>query len=143
LLECRAASITRAALLFNPSTAPFYPNFLHKIGTTRQLAVIELVLTPVDTPTEMESASTLWLKKPGRSLIIGPDVFNIGNIKQIAQLAGKNRLPAVSGYRQFAVEGGLMVYGPDTADVFRGPPITWTAFSRARTRPIFRCKNHG
>jgi putative ABC transport system substrate-binding protein len=28
------------------------------------------------------------------------------------------RLPAVSGYRQFAVEGGLMVYRPDTADVF-------------------------
>jgi putative ABC transport system substrate-binding protein len=34
-------------------------------------------------------------------------------------LPEKTRLPAVSGYRQLAVEGGLMVYGPDTADVFR------------------------
>jgi len=118
LLKDMAPGITRAALLFNPSTAPFYPNFLHEIGTTRRLAVTELVLTPVDTPTEMETAIDALAQKPGSSLIIGPDVFNIGHINQIAA-AGKNRLPAVSGYRQFAVEGGLMVYGPDTADVFR------------------------
>jgi len=119
LLKDMAPGITRAALLFNPSTARFYPNFLHEIGTTRRLAVTELVLTPVDTLTEMETAIDALAQKPGSSLIIGPDVFNIGHIKQIAQLAGKNRLPAVSGYRQFAVEGGLMVYGPDTVDVFR------------------------
>jgi putative ABC transport system substrate-binding protein len=45
-------------------------------------------------------------------------VFNIVHIKQIAQLAGKNRLLAISGYRQFGVEGGLMAYGPDTTDIF-------------------------
>jgi putative ABC transport system substrate-binding protein len=28
-------------------------------------------------------------------------------------------LPAVSVYRPFAVEGGLMTYGPDTPDIFR------------------------
>jgi putative tryptophan/tyrosine transport system substrate-binding protein len=41
------------------------------------------------------------------------------HIKQIAQLAAQNRLPAISVYRPFIVEGGLMAYGPDTADVFR------------------------
>jgi putative tryptophan/tyrosine transport system substrate-binding protein len=119
LLKDVAPGITRVALLFNPSTAPFYPNFLHEIETTRQPAAAELVLAPVATPAEMETAINALAQRPGSSLIIGPDVFNIVHIKQIAQLTGKNRLLAISGYRQFAVEGGLMAYGPDTTHIFR------------------------
>jgi putative tryptophan/tyrosine transport system substrate-binding protein len=119
LLKDVSPGITRAALLFNPSTAPYYSNFLHEIETTRQPAAIELVSMPVATPEEMETAIIALAQKPGSGLIIGPDVFNIVHIKQIAQLAGKNRLLAISSYRQFAVEGGLMAYGPDTADIFR------------------------
>ena len=29
------------------------------------------------------------------------------------------RLPAISVHRQFVLDGGLMAYGPDTADIFR------------------------
>jgi putative tryptophan/tyrosine transport system substrate-binding protein len=119
LLKDVAPGITRAALLFNPSTAPFYPNFLHEIEAARQPGAIEIVLTPVATPAEMEAAIDALAQKPGSSLIIAPDVFAIVHIKQFAQLAEKNRLLAISGYRQFAVEGGLMAYGPDTMDIFR------------------------
>jgi putative ABC transport system substrate-binding protein len=35
------------------------------------------------------------------------------------RLAERNRVPAVYQFRQFAVEGGLMSYGPDTQDIFR------------------------
>jgi hypothetical protein len=41
------------------------------------------------------------------------------NAKQIAQLALQRKLPAISVYQQFVTEGGLLAYGPDTADVFR------------------------
>jgi len=34
-------------------------------------------------------------------------------------LADRYRLPAMYQFRQFAAEGGLMSYGPDTADIFR------------------------
>jgi putative ABC transport system substrate-binding protein len=37
----------------------------------------------------------------------------------IIGLAERYRLPAVYQFRQFAAEGGLMSYGPDTADIFR------------------------
>jgi putative ABC transport system substrate-binding protein len=40
-------------------------------------------------------------------------------LKQIADLALQLRLPTVSVYRPFVQAGGLMMYGPDTADVFR------------------------
>jgi putative ABC transport system substrate-binding protein len=43
----------------------------------------------------------------------------IVHIRKVAQLAAANRLPSISVHRQFAVEGGLMSYGPDIPDIFR------------------------
>ena len=78
-----------------------------------------LVAMPVHADDEMAAAIATQAQKPGSCLMIGPDPFNVVRIKAIAQLAAQNRLPAISVYRPFAVEGGLMVYGPDTADIFR------------------------
>ena len=39
--------------------------------------------------------------------------------RQIVDLALKNRLPTISGPREFAEAGGLMAYGPDSSDLFR------------------------
>jgi putative ABC transport system substrate-binding protein len=39
--------------------------------------------------------------------------------RQIADLALKNRLPTVSGPREFVEAGGLMAYGPQYSDLFR------------------------
>jgi putative ABC transport system substrate-binding protein len=33
--------------------------------------------------------------------------------------ADQHRLPVISAYKQFVVEGSLMSYGPDTTDIFR------------------------
>jgi putative ABC transport system substrate-binding protein len=52
-------------------------------------------------------------------LIIPPDAFLVVRIQRVAELAADNRLPAISIYRPFAVAGGLMSYGPDSADIFR------------------------
>lgn len=119
LLKEAAAGVTRAALLFNPKTTPFYVNFLHEIETARGPGTTELVPTPVDTLGEIETAINALAQRPGSGLIVGPDPFSIVHIKQIALLATQNRLPAISIYRQFVVEGGLMAYGPNTADIFR------------------------
>jgi putative ABC transport system substrate-binding protein len=31
----------------------------------------------------------------------------------------QHHVPLIAPYKQFAVDGGLMSYGPDTADIFR------------------------
>jgi len=111
--------VARAAILFNPSTTPYYLNWLHELEAARQPGTTELIAMPVATAGEMETAINAFAQKPGSSLMIGPDPFNIVRIKQIAQLVAQNRLPAISVYRTFAVEGGLMAYGPETADIFR------------------------
>jgi putative tryptophan/tyrosine transport system substrate-binding protein len=46
-------------------------------------------------------------------------VFTVANRTLIVSLAKRYRLPAIYQFRQFAADGGLMSYGPDTADIFR------------------------
>ncbi len=48
-----------------------------------------------------------------------PDNVTIVYRELIFKLAGLHRLPAVYPYRFFAVDGGLMSYGPDTVDQYR------------------------
>jgi ABC-type uncharacterized transport system substrate-binding protein len=119
LLKDATPNLTRAALLFNPITAPFYRYFLSQIEAAHLPGPMALEKMPVGNPAEMESAVAAFAQTPGGSLMIGPDPFTIVHINEIAQLAANNRLPAISVYRPFAVAGGLMSYGPDTADIFR------------------------
>jgi putative ABC transport system substrate-binding protein len=119
LLRDIVPDIVQAALLFNPATTPFYPAWLREIEAARLSGPTAIVAVPVGTTGEMEAAFATLAQRPGSCLMIGPDPFNVVRIKQIAQLAAQNRLPALSVYRQFATEGGLMAYGPDTADIFR------------------------
>jgi putative tryptophan/tyrosine transport system substrate-binding protein len=119
LLKEIIPNLGRAGLLFNPGTTPFYPGWIREIEAAHQSGTTELVAMPVGSDDAMQAAITALAQRPGSRLMIGPDPFNVVRVKAIAQLAAQNRLPAISVYRLFAVEGGLMGYGPDTADIFR------------------------
>jgi putative ABC transport system substrate-binding protein len=119
LLKEIIPNLGRAGLLFNPGTTPFYPRWIREIEAAHQSGTTELVAMPVGSDDAMQAAITALAQRPGSCLMIGPDPFNVVRVKEIAQLAAQNRLPAISVYRLFAVEGGLMGYGPDTADIFR------------------------
>jgi putative ABC transport system substrate-binding protein len=119
LLKDVTPDLNRTALLFNPTTAPYYRTFLSEIAAARQAKPLDLVAMPVGSLEEMETAIKVFGKTPGGSLIIPSDTFIVVRIENIAQFAAANRLAAISIYRPFAVAGGLMSYGPDTADIFR------------------------
>ena len=119
LLKDVTPGFTQAVVMYNPKTTPFYRNFLREIEAAQQLGASELTATLVETAGEIETAITNLAERPGSGLIIGPDPFTNAHLKQIAQLARQKRLPAISVHQQFAIEGGLMAYGPDTADIFR------------------------
>jgi putative tryptophan/tyrosine transport system substrate-binding protein len=119
LLKEVKPDITQAAVLFDPDTSPFYDRFVRAINAARAPGAIELVAMPVGSASDMEAGIKAIAARPGSGVLFGPDPFNQVHLKQIAQLAGQNRLPTISVYRPFVVERGLMAYGPDTADVFR------------------------
>ena len=53
------------------------------------------------------------------ALVIMPNSAFVTNLKRIADLAAKHRLPSIFHITEFANAGGLIAYGPDRADLFR------------------------
>jgi putative ABC transport system substrate-binding protein len=119
LLTDVAPGLAQAALLYNPQTVPAYIRFVQQIRAAHGSSPIQLKDMPVGNVAEMETAIKALATTPGTGLMIGPDPFNQIHLRRIAQLAMQARLPTISVYRPFVEEGGLMMYGPDTADIFR------------------------
>jgi len=119
LLHDAAPGISQAALLFNPGTVHAYLRFIEQVHAVHRPGAVEIKALPVGSTEEMEVALKALAQKGNSGLMIGPDPFNQVRIKQIAELALQLRLPTISVYRPFVQAGGLMMYGPDTADIFR------------------------
>ena len=119
LLKEVTPAFTQASVLYNPRTTAFYRRFLQELASAKREAASEVAEAPVGSVDDIETAIDTLAAKPGSGLIIGPDPFTSVHIKRLAKLVQDKRLPAVSVHRQFAVEGGLMAYGPDPSDGFR------------------------
>jgi putative ABC transport system substrate-binding protein len=57
--------------------------------------------------------------KPDALVVIADRPFLISNRKRIVAFAAQHRLPAMYPFREFVDEGGLIVYAPNFADMFR------------------------
>jgi putative tryptophan/tyrosine transport system substrate-binding protein len=119
LLKEISPSITRAALLYNPDTAPYYASFLNSFESDPHPPAMELKRAPVPTDGELESTIASLAREPGGSLIVSADASNITRREKILRLVAQYNLPTLSVYRQFAEEGALMSYGPDSEEIFR------------------------
>jgi putative tryptophan/tyrosine transport system substrate-binding protein len=119
LLKEAVPNAHRAVLLYNPTINPWYANFLRDIAAAPQSVALEVVPTVIEAVDDLQTRIPDLARTPDTGLIIGPEAFVVGHFQEVAALAQANRLPGISVYRQFAVEGGLMSYGPDIADIFR------------------------
>ncbi len=114
LLKEVSPGIASTNLIFNPETAGFYYKFLEGLpGLGSQIK-----LAPVHGVAKVEGVLAELAKSPGSSVIVGADPFNVVHGREIVALAERFRLPAVYIYRQLALDGGFMAYGPDTFDAF-------------------------
>jgi putative ABC transport system substrate-binding protein len=119
LLKDMVPHLTQIGLLYNPTTVVAYRNFVPQVQAAHRPGDPELVAMPVRSVGEMEAAINALATRSNSGLLVGPDPFNQVHLKQIAQLTTQSLLPALSVYRPFVMEGGLTMYGPDTADIFR------------------------
>src|SRR6516225_5937013 len=69
---------------------------------------------------EIERAIVTFASKPDGGLIVTSHPIFAANRDLIIALAARHRLPAIYAVRYFATEGGLMSYGPDQIDQWRG-----------------------
>ena len=58
-------------------------------------------------------------REPGSGLVIMPDGFMGTHRAAIISAAARNNVPLVYTRSNWARDGGLLSYGPDTVDIFR------------------------
>jgi putative ABC transport system substrate-binding protein len=111
--------LSRIALMFNPDTAPDYHAFLRSFNASPKQTAVEVEAVHVKSVAEVELAVAKLGREPGSGLIAAPDISIFVFRGAILKAANQHHVPVISAYRQFVVEGSLMSYGPDTADIFR------------------------
>jgi putative tryptophan/tyrosine transport system substrate-binding protein len=118
LLKEIAPNVTRAAIIFNPQTAPAAIVMSRSADEAAEKLAIELVRSPVRDPSEIESTITS-LRHQTDGLVMLPDTFVNVHRKLVVELAARCQLPAVYPSSYLVAEGGLASYGIDLADSFR------------------------
>jgi putative tryptophan/tyrosine transport system substrate-binding protein len=119
ILKEVAPNISRAALMFNPDTAPYYYLYLRSFEAEPRSIAVEVTAAPVRSTTEIEEAFAKLGRELGGGLIIAPDAYTIVHQHLFIRLAQQHRLPAVYFLRTSVAQGALMSYGPDIYDNFR------------------------
>jgi len=120
LLKEIAPSVKRAAMIFNPDTAPGRgSHYLPSFEAAGQSLKVEPITEPVHNEAEIEAVVTKLGYKQESGLVVIGDSFLVSHRKPIILAAAKNKVPAVYFHAAFARDGGLISYGPDNADIFR------------------------
>ncbi|MBI2210333.1 MAG: ABC transporter substrate-binding protein [Deltaproteobacteria bacterium] len=118
LLKEIVPKLSRVAVLWNPQ------------GTTSPLSWKEIQLPARELGVQLHSLEARSLKDFDKAfeeaartragaLAIMPDPLFAGNLKRIAELAAKSRLPSIFHLEEFVASGGLVAYGVDRPDQFR------------------------
>ena len=118
MLKEVAPAARRIALIFNPETAPYAHHYLTFIQAAAPVGVTANAVS-VGSVAEMEAAVEGHARAAGGALVALPDGFIVNNRASLIALAARLRLPAIYSSRNYVVEGGLLSYGPATADLYR------------------------
>ena len=120
LLTHIAPGVERAAMMFNPDTAPYINSYvLPSFEAAAQSFKVALIAAPVHSDSEIETVITSLGREPGGGLLALPDNFVEINRASIISLAARNNVPAVYQTPVIARDGGLLSYGADFRDIFR------------------------
>jgi ABC-type uncharacterized transport system substrate-binding protein len=120
LLKEAAPAVNRAALLFNPETAPDRGEFfLGPFMAAGASLGVKTMPVPVHDVPEIEAALTALGTEPGGGLAVQAESFMGSHSSEIVALAARFRVPAVYPNPSYAAKGGLIAYGIDSPDLFR------------------------
>jgi len=119
VLKEAAPNLSRAAVLFGSNSAP---NVAYLRAADAVAPSLGVAVTPIDVRDggAIERSVTAVASEPNGGLIVMPHEYTWANRGSIIILAARHRLPAIYPYRIFAVEGGLISYGFDQIDSWRG-----------------------
>ena len=110
--------VSRVAVFWNPDD-PAAKISLRETEDAAKAQAMHLQILEIREASDFESAFRAANKGRARALILLPAPIVATQAKQIAELALKNNLPAISPVSEFPNAGGLMSYGANLADLYR------------------------
>ncbi len=118
LLKTMMPRLSRVAVLVNFGNAG-HPAILKSVQAAAQQVGIKVLPVDARAPDEIERGFATMTRERAEAVIVAGDAFFVGQQRQIAELAVKNRMPSMFSYREGVEAGGLMSYGQDLADFYR------------------------
>jgi putative ABC transport system substrate-binding protein len=118
LLEMVQGKVATIAVLMNPDT-PFSRLALEEAKTAAESLHVRLPVLEARTPDEVTGRFEDAIAAAAGGLLVleEPLIYSIRG--KVAELAERHRLPAIYVYKDSALAGGLMSYGPDRSQIYR------------------------
>jgi putative tryptophan/tyrosine transport system substrate-binding protein len=104
--------------LLNPEF-PTFADQLADIQAAAQTTGVEIHVFRAGTDHDIEAAFESITQQRIAALLVASDPFFNSRRDEIAALAARRGVPAMYGFRDYAVAGGLMSYGIDLPDTYR------------------------
>jgi putative tryptophan/tyrosine transport system substrate-binding protein len=119
VLKEAVPDLKRAAMIYGSDSGGNVA-FLRAAQASAPAAGIELTAIDLKATGEIEPSVAAFAERLNGGLIVVPHPYTNAKRGSIITLAARHRLPAIYAYRFFAAEGGLISYGPDQIDQWRG-----------------------
>jgi putative ABC transport system substrate-binding protein len=115
LLHTVIPKASRVALLVPDNPAiPAIVNAIREAAQGMRITVLPMTVATAD---EIETAFASMVKEKADALFVVADSVTMVNRKRIAELAARNKLPAIYQYSVQVEAGGLLSYGPNPRDL--------------------------
>jgi putative ABC transport system substrate-binding protein len=118
LLKEAVPSLSRVAILVNPQHPGDDAEFRASQHAAQRLG-LTLQYADVRTVTEVNNTLDVLGRDRVPAILAFPNILIYRQRKAIAEFAVKQRIPTMSGWRDFAIDGNLMTYGPDVREAWR------------------------
>jgi ABC-type uncharacterized transport system substrate-binding protein len=106
------------AVLINPNFPPAAGQ-LAALEKAAQVTSQRLSIFRVSNDGELNAGLAAVLQQRASALLVAADPYLDTRRQQLITFAAQNKLPAIYQFREFAVDGGLMSYGPSITDSYR------------------------
>src|SRR5499427_1070898 len=119
LLKQIAPTVTRVAVLRDAA----FPAGIGQFAVTQSVAPsigVDVSAINMRDAGQIEQDITKFARSPNGGLILTPSALAVFHQKLVVALAAQHKLPAVYHRRYFVASGGLMSYGPDIDEQYRG-----------------------
>ena len=122
LLKQTVPNLSRVAVLSNPTNS-INALRLKEAGVAGRSLKVQLQVLKAQGPEEFDSAFAAMTNARADALYVVGDPVFFRHGARLAELAATRRLPTVSELKGFAEAGGLMAYGPNIVDLYRGAAV--------------------